>query len=298
MWNVTSDAHMANTHIRLTLSFAWRLYVTRLRQLLALMALPVVALLATTACEALLLQDPPHTTRGVLLVYAISAVRLLAFGMGLGALTWFCAAALIEDTPSLAEALEAGWNAAWRCAFACLPLWALALLYAMLVALACRAALELFHSVGPLMRGLAVALVLACAAPPVILLAAKYTFLIPVVMLSRPRPVHASARAGMLLPWRGVWATVPYVMGAAVFTCVCVLLPSVSYVSSVWLLLGEAHVTLPAVCARHCAAACVFWLGAPLAACTNTLLYCAFYAPWRGPAGEEAAAAPQPSSPI
>lgn len=290
---------MADTHLRLTFSLAWRLYVTHLRHLLALMAAPAVALLATTACEAVLLQYPPQTASSVLLVYAISAVRLLAFALGLGAVTWFCAAALIEDMPSLAEALEAGWNAAWRCAFACLPLWALTLLYAMLVALACRAALELFHSVGPLMQGLAVALVLACAAPPLVLLAAKYTFLMPVVMLSRPRPVHASARAGMLLPWRGVWATVPYVMGAAVCTCVCVLLPSLSYVSSIWLLLGEAHVTLPVVCARQCAAAFVFWLGAPLPACANTLLYCAFYAPWRVPAGEETAATtPEPSSPV
>jgi len=287
---------MTEPHTQLSLALAWRFYVARMRNVLLLTAAPALALLATTACEAMLLRYPPYTG-GVLLVYAITAVRMLAFGMGLGSVTWFCAACLIEDTPSVYEALQAGWSAAWRCAFSCLPMWALALLYAMLVALGCRAALEVFHAVGPLMQAWALLLVVACAAPPVVLLAAKYTFIIPVVLLARPRPVHASARASLLLPWRGVWAVSPYVIPAAVFTCCCVLVPSLGYVGSLWSLLGDTQVTLPAVCIRQCASALLFMLGAPLAACANALLYCAYYAPWRAPACQDApAASPEPFS--
>lgn len=286
---------MTEPHTQLSLALAWRFYVARMRHLLLLTAAPALALLGTTACEAMLLHYPPHTG-GVLLVYAISAVRMLAFGMGLGSITWYCAACLIEDTPSVREAVQAGWSAAWRCAFSCLPIWVLALLYAMLVALACRAVLELFHAVGPLVQALALLLVVACAAPPAVLLAAKYTFIIPVIMLLRPRPAHASARASMLLPWRGVWSVSPYVLPAALFTCGCVLVPSLGYVGSLWSVLGEAHDTLHAVCIRQCASALLFMLGAPLAVCANALLYCAYYAPWRAPACEDApAASPEPS---
>ncbi|MCX7847423.1 MAG: hypothetical protein N2595_05305 [bacterium] len=296
MTSNSAIARPARPYTGLTVAWAGRFYLQRLTSWPLLMLLPAIVLAVSSLCEALLWKQPETSTLIVLLQYAIGAVRILAFGMGMASITWFTAAALIEDIPSPSEALHAGWQAAWSSGMACLPLWVLLLVYALCTGLFCRAAAQLFRVTGTGIQVLAVTFVLLCAAPLPLLVVAKHCFIVPVAVLGRQRGVQAALRAGALLPWRGFWLVWPYALPAAILACLGLLLPSLLYVSSLWDLLGLGHATIRAMALRHALALFSFTFLGSLAACVNTLFYCAFYPPWRLPTGQPASGAATLSS--
>lgn len=281
---VTSEQATATSppaYTLLSVSWAWYFYLRHIRAWALLMAAPLVILGVTSVCEVLLQQASAQAMSVILMEYAIGAARWLAFSMGLAAVTWYTAAAICEDAPSVSEAWERGWHAAWRVGMAVLPLWVVLLVYAAFGGMVCRAVLELFRSLGIFARAAAVVTVLLLFAPLAVLLMARYLFVVPVAILTRDLRSFATARAAALMSWRGVWLTWPYTLSMATLLGLGVLGPSLAYVGSVWELMNETYVSERAIIIRHVLAVGLLLTTGTFGVCGCTLLYCAFYAPWR-----------------
>ncbi len=260
------------------LAAGWNLYRRRLVSYVSLGALPVVALAVTSLSEYSVRKSGALSwMQGyaslALFQFALCAVRFIAFGVLLTAWAWLAGASLLEDKPSLAEALQVGGRRGIRCGFALVLLWMLSVIYAQLLFFACRAAWEIFSPVGFCPAWLAVLFVVSCALPPLLVVVSKFLFLVPLVTFERLSSLESLASAGAHVPWRSLWWAWPLLSVFSIAAVAGIVVPSWSYAVA---LLATAHpaLTTPSgALTTQLVAAGWLWLVGPLAVCFVTSFY-------------------------
>lgn len=248
----------------------------RFGALLRVGLLPALILVGSVACEWLLrTADLPivnETTRSTLLQLLVQALRLFGVGMLLAAWTWYCGAALIEETPSVSEAVQTGWRAAIRSALAAIPIWLVLLMGALLAVISAQAMRLAFAPAGIGAVTVCIVTVVSVAALPFVVVLTKFALLIPVTVFEDSPPFDALRMSVRYMPWRLLALHWWPVASLGVTLLIGVVVPLFLLTNNVWALSpGTLHPGLDAI--RQLTAVGLLWLLGGVAPALAVALY-------------------------
>ncbi len=196
-------------------------------------------LLMTSVCEYLIRNAGVMTVKQSMsningFAIMVFVIRLLTYGALISSWSWLAGEALFDGKPSIREAIGRGISGSFRSIMALLPVWIFMVLIAQITSGICKVAWILFSAVNT-GTGLAAVLTAATAAIPLLLiLSAKFMFVIPVSSFEKVTSFEALAVANSHVHWRSfVWAGTT-LSWLSMLILAGLLVPSLTYITTIW----------------------------------------------------------------
>lgn len=238
-----------------------------------------LVILFTCACEYYVTSAGALPVRELSTSYNILStllhiVRFIALCAAIASWAWWTGAVAYESSPVLKEAIGSGAYSAVRCAFVLFPIWLLGFVFSGIFISVIRVLTLVYSSVG-LWAALCGALLgVSLFLPPLIAIAAKFIYLVPVALFEKGTALEKIARASIMMPMRklavGWW---PALAACGFFMTFFCLLPSWGLLASTWKNIYGFHISPALVFQHQCAMIVVILLAAPVAIYMITSFY-------------------------